>query len=48
MQLLEIENLLKMIDMKKFTSINRWKPHKNWKAADKKNTYDPILMMLEG
>ena len=24
----------------------RWKPHKNWKAANKKETYDPIQMML--
>ena len=28
----------------KNNSFNRWKPHKNWKAANKKETYDPILM----
>ena len=28
--------------------VNRWKPHKSWKAANKKDTYDPMVMMLEG
>jgi hypothetical protein len=31
----------------KNNSFNRWKPHKNWKAANKKETYDPIQMMLD-
>ena len=26
---------------------NRWKPHKNWKGKDKRETYDPELMRLE-
>ena len=30
-----------------FWEFNRWKPHKNWKAAEKKDTYDPTLMILE-
>jgi len=39
---------LKVIPAKgQFWEFNRWKPHKNWKAANKKKTYDPILMMFE-
>ena len=26
---------------------NRWKPHKNWKGKDKRETYDPELIRLE-
>ena len=26
---------------------NRWRPHKNWKAESKRETYDPNLMRLE-
>ena len=25
---------------------NRWKPHKNWKGKDKRETYDPELMVI--
>ena len=30
-----------------FFEFNRWKPHNNWKSAEKKDTYDPTLMMLK-